>query len=106
MSTDSKSCAQIEAWAGAVSPIFAQFLKKMMRRRKKPVLLVLDGLPAHNNAVVKNHVFSKAGKFELDFLPGYVPNLDPDWRKSLCSGRHPRLRKLCITRSCTCLLPG
>ena len=78
MSTDSKFCAQVGAWAGAASPMFAQLPKKMMRRRKKPVLLALDGLPAHNNAVVKDHVSSMAGKLALDFLPSYVPDLNPD----------------------------
>ena len=58
--------------------MFAQLLQKMMRRRKKPVRLVLDGLPAHKNAAVKDYVASTAGKLTLHFLPGYAPDLNPD----------------------------
>ncbi|MEO6320800.1 MAG: IS630 family transposase [Polaromonas sp.] len=58
--------------------MFAQLLEKMMHRRKKPVRLVLDGLPAHKNALVKDYVASTAGKLTLHFLPGYAPDLNPD----------------------------
>ena len=49
-----------------------------MCRRKKPVRLVLDSLPAHKNAVVKDYVASLEGKLTLHFLPGYAPDLNPD----------------------------
>jgi transposase len=58
--------------------MFAELLEKMMYRRKKPVRLILDGLPAHKNAVVKDYVASTAGKLTLHFLPGYAPDLNPD----------------------------
>lgn len=58
--------------------MFVQLLEKMMYRRKKPVRLVLDGLPAHKNAVVKDYVASQKGKLTLHFLPGYAPDLNPD----------------------------
>jgi transposase len=50
----------------------------MMYRRKKPVHLVVDGLPAHKKAVVKQYVASTAGRLTLHFLPGYAPELNPD----------------------------
>lgn len=34
-------------------PGFIDLLKKMMRHRKRPVHLVIDGLPAHNKACVR-----------------------------------------------------
>ncbi len=58
--------------------LFVELLKKMMRHRKRPVHLVLDGLPAHNKTLVKDYVQSTAGKLTLHFLPGYAPDLNPD----------------------------
>ncbi len=49
-----------------------------MCRRKKPVRLVVDGLPAHKSACVKEYVASTNGKLTLHFLPGYAPDLNPD----------------------------
>lgn len=60
------------------SDLFVTLLKKMMRHRKKPVHLVLDSLPAHKTALVKNYVASTKGRLTLHFLPGYAPDLNPD----------------------------
>ena len=49
-----------------------------MRRRSKPVHLVLDGLPAHKTILVKDYVASTKGMLSLHFLPGYAPELNPD----------------------------
>lgn len=57
---------------------FVELLKKLMARRRKPLHLVLDGLPAHKKAVVKAYVASTRGKLTLHFLPGYAPDLNPD----------------------------
>ena len=58
--------------------LFVDLLKKMMWHRKRPVHLVLDGLPAHKKALVKDYVQSTAGRLTLHFLPGYAPDLNPD----------------------------
>jgi transposase len=58
--------------------LFVDLLKQLMHRRKKPVRLVVDGLPAHKKAIVKDYVASTAGKLTLHFLPGYAPDLNPD----------------------------
>jgi transposase len=50
----------------------------MMRRRSKPVHLVLDGLPAHKTTLVKTYVTSTKGMLTLHYLPGYAPELNPD----------------------------
>ena len=50
----------------------------MMRGRRKPVHLVVDGLPAHKTILVKNYVASTNGLLTLHFLPGYAPDLNPD----------------------------
>lgn len=57
---------------------FIEFLKAFMRHRRRPVVLVLDGLPAHKAKVVAAYVQSLQGKLELHFLPGYAPDLNPD----------------------------
>jgi len=57
--------------------LFVDLLKKMMRHRKKPVHLILDSLPAHKKALVREYA-QATGKLTLHFLPGYAPDLNPD----------------------------
>src|SRR3982074_1605714 len=57
---------------------FIALLKAMMLRRKKPVFLILDSLPAHKAKIVRDYVASTEGKLEFHFLPGYAPELNPD----------------------------
>jgi len=57
---------------------FVDLLKQMMRHRKKPVHLVLDGLPAHKKTCVRDYVAATKGRLTLHFLPGYAPDLNPD----------------------------
>jgi transposase len=63
---------------GMSAELFIAMLKVMMHRRRKPLFLILDSLPAHKAKVVKNYVASTDGKLELHFLPGYAPELNPD----------------------------
>lgn len=66
-------------YAGALNAeLFVVLLRKMMRHRKRPVHLVLDSLPAHKKACVREYVASTKGKLTLHFLPGYAPDLNPD----------------------------
>ena len=58
--------------------LFVELLKKMMHRRRKPVHLVLDSLPAHKRTIVSDYVTSTKGRLTLHFLPGYAPDLNPD----------------------------
>lgn len=58
--------------------LFVQLLKNMMAERRRPVHLVVDGLPAHKKAIVKEYVASTNGRLTLHFLPGYAPDLNPD----------------------------
>jgi len=58
--------------------LFIELLKKMMKGRRKPVYLVVDGLPAHKKACVREYVDSTNGRLALHFLPGYAPDLNPD----------------------------
>ena len=63
---------------GLTGELFVELLKKLMHRRKKAVHMVVDGLPAHKNALVKQYIASTNGKLNLHFLPGYAPDLNPD----------------------------
>lgn len=58
--------------------LFVELLKKLMNRRKKPLHLVLDNLPAHKTKVVKAYVASTQGRLTFHFLPGYAPEPNPD----------------------------
>jgi transposase len=57
---------------------FVEFLKAFLRGRRRPVMLVVDGHPAHRAKVVAEFVQSTKGRLELHFLPGYAPELNPD----------------------------
>lgn len=63
---------------GLNAELFVGLLRRMMRHRKKPVHLVVDGLPAHKTKLVKDYVASTSGMLTLHFLPGYAPELNPD----------------------------
>jgi transposase len=66
-------------YQGALSAeLFVQLLKKMMRGRTRPVHLVVDGLPAHKKANVREYIESTKGKLSMHVLPGYAPDLNPD----------------------------
>lgn len=58
--------------------LFVELLKQMMRKRKQPLHLIIDGLPAHKKLLVREFVQSTDGRLTLHFLPGYAPDLNPD----------------------------
>ncbi|MBV8457893.1 MAG: IS630 family transposase [Acetobacteraceae bacterium] len=57
--------------------LFITLLRQMMRYRRKPVHLVVDGLPAHKTKLVKDYVQSTKGRLTLHVLPGHAPDLNP-----------------------------
>ena len=63
---------------GMSAELFIEMLKALMLRRKKPLYLILDSLPAHKARIVQEYVASTKGRLELHFLPGYAPELNPD----------------------------
>lgn len=58
--------------------LFLQFLKAFLRGRRFPVILVVDGHPAHRARIIADYVQSLKGRLEIHFLPGYAPELNPD----------------------------
>ena len=76
---NSKGAFWFKTYEGALTgELFVQLLQDMMAERQKPVHLVVDGLPAHKKAIVKQYVQSTEGKLTMHFLPGYAPDLNPD----------------------------
>ncbi len=57
---------------------FLEFLRAFLRRRPRPVFLVVDRHPAHIAKTVAQFVQAQRGRLELHFLPGYAPDLNPD----------------------------
>jgi transposase len=58
--------------------LFIVLLQQMMKYRRRPLHLVLDSLPAHKKAIVRDYVATTDGMLTLHFLPGYAPDLNPD----------------------------
>lgn len=58
--------------------VFIGFLTRFLKTRRRPVFLVVDGLPVHKAKSVADYVQSTKGKLELHFLPPYAPDLNPD----------------------------
>jgi transposase len=58
--------------------LFIELLKQMMKGRRKPVHLVVDGLAAHKKRNVLEYIASTEGKLQMHVLPGYAPDLNPD----------------------------
>jgi len=63
---------------GMDADLFVAMLKTIMHRRRKPLFLVLDSLPAHKAKSVLDYAEEMNGKLKLFFLPGYAPELNPD----------------------------
>jgi transposase len=76
---NSKGAFWFETYQGGLTgELFVELLRRMMAERDRPVHLVIDGLPAHKKAIVKDYASSTEGWLTLHFLPGYAPDLNPD----------------------------
>ena len=85
-------------------PLLPGQVLRFLRKHGRRLHLVLEGLPAHKKAVVKDYVRSVGGKLTSHFLPGYAADLNPDelvWshvkrtgtaRNPLPKGEHPQDR--------------
>ena len=49
-----------------------------MKGRRNPVILIIDGHPAHKSKKVADYIESLEGKLDIVFLPPYAPDLNPD----------------------------
>ena len=66
-------------YPGALTAVlFIDLLRRMMRGRRQPLHLILDGLPAHKTNAVTQYAAGLNGTLTLHYLPGYAPDLNPD----------------------------
>src|SRR6266853_2332223 len=99
---NAKGAFWFATYQGAMSAeLFITMLGQIMRRRKKPLFVILDSLPAHKAKVVQNYVKSTGGKLELYFLPGYAPELNPDelvwnYMKRTGTAKRPLIQGQCL----------
>lgn len=76
---NAKGAFWYQVYSGMLTAVlFIAMLKDLMKGRKKPVMLVVDGLPVHKAKSVAKYVQSTKGRLELHFLPPYAPDLNPD----------------------------
>ncbi len=57
---------------------FIEFLKAMIKGRRKPIYLIVDGHSAHKAKVVKQFLKENEERLKLFVLPPYSPQLNPD----------------------------
>jgi transposase len=60
------------------SDLFIEFLKRLIKNRKRKIFLILDNLKVHHSQKVKDWVELHKNRIELFFLPSYSPELNPD----------------------------
>jgi transposase len=58
------------------------FVRKVQRQVRRPLIVILDRLPAHRSAAVR---LKKDGRFSIEWLPSYAPEInpvEPNWSHS------------------------
>jgi len=64
---------------GAIkAPVLIGFLQRLIRDSRRKVFLILDRLPVHRSAVVREFLARHKAKIEVSYLPSYSPELNPD----------------------------
>jgi transposase len=54
-----------------------EFLKALRAQIKRPLLIIWDRSQTHRSRLVKQFLESLNGALQLEFLPGYAPELNP-----------------------------
>ena len=62
---------------GLNAELFVTLLRRMMRYRRKPVHLVVDGLPAHKTKLVKDYVAVDQGETDAAYSSGIRTGPEP-----------------------------
>ena len=69
-------------------PDVVRFLRHALRRISGKLLVIWDGSPIHRSRAVKNFLSDgAAARLQLEQLPGYAPELNPDegvWKHLKC----------------------
>ena len=56
---------------------FIECLKRFIRHRKRPVILIMDRHPVHKAKKVREYIEAKKNKLRIFLLPLYAPDLNP-----------------------------
>lgn len=59
------------------APAIARFLRQLLRRTRRKLLVVWDRLQGHRSKLVADLVHRARGRLQLAFLPAYAPELNP-----------------------------
>ena len=57
---------------------YIEFLKKLLKGRTRPLILIVDRAPFHHSKKVRAFVRSHREKIRVYFLPRYSPEMNPD----------------------------
>lgn len=60
------------------TPVFLEFLRRLLRGTERKVFLIVDGHPVHRAKKVERWLAERSDRIEMFFLPGYAPELNPD----------------------------
>lgn len=60
------------------TPVFLEFLNRLVRQSKRKVFIIVDRHPVHRSIKAKKWLEERSDKIRLFFLPGYSPELNPD----------------------------
>ena len=64
---------------GAIkAPTLIRFLERLVRDAGRKVFLILDRLPVHRSAKVRDWLAGREDQIEIFHLPAYSPDLNPD----------------------------
>lgn len=58
--------------------VFIECLKDLVKNRKKPIFIIMDGHPVHKSKKVIEFVRTQEGRLSIFLLPPYAPDLNPD----------------------------
>lgn len=56
---------------------FCELLDRFMKTRRKKVILIMDRHPTHVSKATTEHIKLYGDKLDVQFLPGYAPELNP-----------------------------
>lgn len=73
-----------------VTPVFVEFMKRLLKQAKGKVYLIVDGHPVHKSRQAKKFVAENNKRLRLIVLPGYCSELNPDVKNNAPGKSCPR----------------
>lgn len=60
------------------APVFAEFMKRLLKQIAGRIYLIVDGHPVHKSGKVTRFAATHSARLRLIRMPGYCPELNPD----------------------------